>query len=73
MTLPSVLEGFALSQYNAMVGMTPSTAGGITYWTEAVRYLLTKHKQTENITKAVRNLQDTNQKPERDVKRLLAG
>lgn len=39
-TLPLFLKEFALSQYDAMAGITLSTETGMNCWLEAVQYLL---------------------------------
>lgn len=70
MTIESFLNGFALSQYDAMVGVTPSTEGGITCWPGAVYYFLTNYGQAEDIMKAVRDLQGTKQRPEEEEKQF---
>lgn len=43
MSLLLFLDGFALSQNNPMIGMTPLKEEGITCFLEAVRYLLTNY------------------------------
>lgn len=67
-TLTSFLLGFHLSQYSSVVGMTPSTEGGVTYWPEAVRYLVINYPQAKDVTKAGEDLRDTKRKPEEDKK-----
>lgn len=42
-TLPPFLEGFALGQHNAMIGMTLSTKRGNICLSEAVQYLSTNY------------------------------
>lgn len=62
-SFPLFQEGFVLSQYDAMVGMTPSTEGGIACWPKAVKYFLTNYAKARDNTKAVQDLWDTNRKP----------
>lgn len=55
LTLPSFLEVFAFSQYDFMVGVTPSIGGGFTRWPKAVQFLLTNYTQAKDSTKEVQN------------------
>lgn len=50
--------------------MTLFTEVGIICWTVAVQYLLTNCAQAKNITKAVQDLWDTNQKPDEGEKQF---
>lgn len=43
--LQSFLKGISLNQYDAMVGMTTSTNGGITYGAESVKDLIINYTQ----------------------------
>lgn len=65
LTLSSLLEGFAPSQYVAIVGRTPSTEGRITYWPEAEQYLLANYEKPKIITKAVQGHPKTRQQSKR--------
>lgn len=54
-----------------MVGMTPSIEGRITCCREAVQFLLTNYTQTEDITKAVQDLRDTEQSQMKDEQKFF--
>lgn len=63
--LPSLLEWFSFSQCVAMAGIMPSIEGELTYWPEAVQFLLANYAQVKVIMKAVRILRNTTQKKRR--------
>jgi len=61
LALPSFLNGFAKSQYEAAERVNPQD-GGIGSWPEAVQYLLRNYAQNKYISSAIRDLRDTRQK-----------
>lgn len=71
-TLQSFLHGSVLRQYDAMGGMMQSTEESITYNLEAVQYSLVNYAQAKDIAKAIQDLCDTIQKPEKDEKQYCA-
>lgn len=68
--LPSLFKGFSLSQYDNMVDMTPSTAGGITCWPKIGQYLLTNYAEAKDNTMAIPVHRDTKQKSEENKKEI---
>lgn len=66
LALPQFLQGFALSQFEAVRDSSAGGDGGVRCWPEAVQYLLRSYATSNEIQRAMMDLRNVTQNPGED-------